>query len=142
MMAEDGSSNAASPSRTPRGRHRKVPINLGRPQKNADTTGNCPRGIVLTLPMEKYPATPSADSHFTPAQLIAAIRTSAGGRAPIGVRPVRAAIAAGELPAALIGNRHVIRWSDFLAWLDSHRLEPAQRTEPEAPADRRDTVSA
>ncbi len=88
--------------------------------------------------MEKHSVTPSPDSHFTPAQLIATIRKSAGGRAPIGVRPVRAAIVAGELPAALIGNRHVIRWSDFLAWLDGHRLGPA---ESEAPADRQEGAS-
>lgn len=68
--------------------------------------------------MEKIQTAPSPDSHFTPNQLVAAIREAAGGRAPIGVRPVRAAIGAGELPAALIGNRHIIRWSDFLAWLD------------------------
>lgn len=82
--------------------------------------------------------TPSNDAHYTPNQLVTAIRKSAGGRAPIGVRRVRAAIVAGELPAALIGNRHVIRWSDFLAWLDGHRLGPA---ESEAPADRQEGAS-
>lgn len=73
--------------------------------------------------MEKFADTHSPDSHFTPTQLIATIREAAGGRAPIGVRPIPAAIVAGELPAALIGNRHVIRWSDFLAWLDGHRVD-------------------
>ncbi len=85
--------------------------------------------------------TPSLDSHYTPNQLIAAIRKSAGGRAPVGVRPVRAAIAAGELPAAFIGNRYVIRWADFLAWLDGQHPGAAQPAESEATANRHESAS-
>ena len=64
---------------------------------------------------------PSLDTPFTLPQLIAKIRKEAGGRAPIGLRPARAAAKAGELRSARIGNRSIVMWGDFLAWLDGHR---------------------
>ena len=66
--------------------------------------------------------TPSPNATFTTNQLTAATRKLAGTRrAPIGVRTIRAAIAAKELRAAFVNNRPVIQWSDYLAWLDSRK---------------------
>ena len=44
---------------------------------------------------------------------------------------------AGYETAAFVGNRNVIRWSDFLAWLDGQR----QPAESEATADRHERAS-
>ncbi len=67
----------------------------------------------------EHTETPSPDATFTTNQLTATTRKLAGTRrAPVGPRTIRAAIAKKELRAAIVNNRPVIQWSDYLAWLD------------------------
>jgi hypothetical protein len=55
------------------------------------------------------------DVVYTPRGLVERIRKLSGGeRTPIGERILRRAIRRGELRAVKLGNRHLIRWGDYL----------------------------
>jgi hypothetical protein len=74
---------------------------------------------------------------FSPAALVRHLKRAAGsGRAPIGVRQIRAAIRSGELQASKVGNRNQVRWASFLQWLDGPcRVHPDPSTDKKIDAE-------
>ena len=64
----------------------------------------------------RTPDPTDAEAIYTPRQL--------RDRTGICAHRIRAACKSGELPSFKIGRWNRIRWNDYIAWLESHRVTP------------------